>query len=93
MRLAVAAVCIRLAAIRSEAAAMAPHYEVFYSLETTIREMVAQTLQAEEGENWWDSARIPPQIKNDAEKPLRRFPAVRVWSPCPGCSTLMTSAP
>lgn len=55
------------AEIRAEAAAMAPHYEVFYSLETTIRTLIAQTLQAEEGEHWWDSDRIPPQIKAAAE--------------------------
>ena len=53
--------------IRAEAAAMAPHYEVFYSLETTIRTLIVQTLQAEEGEHWWDSARIAPQIKTAAE--------------------------
>jgi len=55
------------AEIRGEAAAMAPHYEVFYSLETTIRTLIAQTLQGQEGEQWWESARIPPQIKTAAE--------------------------
>ena len=37
---------------------MAPHYEVFYSLETTIRALVAETLLADEGEDWWNSERI-----------------------------------
>jgi hypothetical protein len=55
------------AEIRAEAAAMAPHYEVFYSLETTIRTMIGQTLQAEEGEQWWEGARIPAQIRAAAE--------------------------
>jgi hypothetical protein len=59
-------------AIRAEAAAMAPHYEVFYSLETTIRQLVADSLEAAEGENWWDSPRIPPQIKQSAEKAQKR---------------------
>lgn len=55
-------------AIRSEAAAMAPLYEVFYSLEKTIRALIVDTLAAEEGDNWWDSQRIPSQLKADAEK-------------------------
>lgn len=55
-------------AIRSEAAAMAPLYEVFYSLEKTIRALVIDTLAAEEGDGWWSSQRIPSQLKADAEK-------------------------
>jgi hypothetical protein len=54
-------------AIRAEAASMAPHYEVFYSLETTIRDLVAQTLVVAEPQGWWDSARVPSKIKLDAE--------------------------
>jgi hypothetical protein len=52
-------------AIRAEAAAMAPHYEVFYSLETTIRQMVVDQLQAAQPD-WWE--RVPEQIRKDAEK-------------------------
>jgi hypothetical protein len=53
--------------IRAEAARMAPHYEVFYSLEKTIRGLIADTLESAEGSNWWDSARVPQKIKGDAE--------------------------
>ena len=53
--------------IRREAARMAPHYEVFYSLEKTIRALVADSLESEEGEEWWESGRIPEKIKTDAE--------------------------
>lgn len=53
-------------AIRAEAAAMAPHYEVFYSLETTIRQMVSEQLEAAQAD-WWKE-RIPEQIRKDAEK-------------------------
>ena len=60
------------ASIRGEAAAMAPHYEVFYSLETSIRTLIEQTLEAAEGAEWWDSVRIPPQIKSDAEAARQR---------------------
>ncbi len=54
-------------AIRAEAARMAPHYEVFYSLETTIRGLIADSLEAEHGSDWWNTAPIPPKIKTDAE--------------------------
>ena len=53
-------------AIRAEAASMAPHYEVFYSLETTIRRGIQEQLAAEDDE-WW-TKRVPPQIAADAEK-------------------------
>src|SRR5947209_273429 len=59
--------------IRSEAAAMAPHYEVFYSLETSIRGFVNDLLAAAEDPGpWWDSARVPPKIKTDAESRRKR---------------------
>lgn len=53
---------------RAEAAAMAPHYEVFYSLERTIRAHVADQLEATEGDEWWDSARISDEIKREVTK-------------------------
>ncbi len=58
--------------IRAEAASMAPHYEVFYSLETTIRTLIADSLEAAEGDQWWSSARTPLQIKKDAENRRQR---------------------
>jgi len=45
---------------------MAPHYEVFYSLKTTIRRLVREQLQAADDE-WWEN-RVPEQIRKDAEK-------------------------
>lgn len=53
--------------VRTEAARMAPHYEVFYSLENTIRSLISESLEATDGTTWWDSGRIPPQIKKEAE--------------------------
>lgn len=53
-------------AIRTEAAEMAPHYEVFYSLETTIRRLVRDQLQAAQPD-WW-SERVPEHIRHEAEK-------------------------
>jgi hypothetical protein len=53
--------------IRSEAASMAPHYEVFYSLEKTVRRLIADTLDTAEGVNWWNSSRIPKDLRKTTE--------------------------
>ena len=54
------------AAVRREAAVMAKHYEVFYSLEKSIRELVAQTIEAaEKRDDWWSSTRVPANIQAD----------------------------
>ena len=58
-------------AIRAEASDMAPHYEVFYSLERTIRALVVESLQTD-GEEWWDSEHLPDQIKSDCESRRQR---------------------
>lgn len=55
--------------IRKQAAVMAPHYEVFYSLENTIRRQIIDTLEAVE-KNWWDDLQnqyVPPNIKAECE--------------------------
>ena len=58
-------------AIRTEAAAMAPHYEIFYSLERTIRALVMDTLQSADGDDWWKE-RVPQTIRREAEKAQQR---------------------
>ncbi len=61
------------AAVRTEAAAMAKHYEVFYSLEKSIRELVAQTIEAaEKREDWWNSSRVPPNIQADVKNRVQK---------------------
>jgi Swt1-like HEPN len=57
-------------AIRAEAAQMAPHYEMFYSLETTIRRSVRDQLAAQGDDPW--QALIPEAIRLDAEKVQQR---------------------
>jgi hypothetical protein len=57
---------------RSEAAAMAPHYEVFYSLEKAIRRLISDSLEAEEGDNWWNSNRVTPELQKEVEKRKKR---------------------
>jgi hypothetical protein len=58
------------ASIRREAAAMAPHYEVFYSLEKTARALVADTLSDEDAD-WWINL-VPSQVRSDAEARKQR---------------------
>lgn len=53
--------------IRSEAASMAPHYEMFYSLEKTVRRLITDTLSTAEGVDWWNSTRISDTLRNTAE--------------------------
>lgn len=54
---------------RREAAAMARHYEIFYCLERSIRELVSETIEEAEGNsNWWDTNRIPDHIKAEVAK-------------------------
>lgn len=59
-------------AIRAEAARMAPHYETFYSLETSIRRLVGDTLEAADGDVWWTSGRIPTQIASEVTDRMQR---------------------
>lgn len=48
--------------VRSEAAEMARHYELFYCLEQAIRKLISETLHESEGATWWDSGKIPANI-------------------------------
>lgn len=59
-------------AVRQEAAAMGKHYEVFYSLEKSIRTLISDTLEAAYGEDWWDSGQVPEKIKCDAKERMKR---------------------
>jgi hypothetical protein len=53
--------------VRSEAAEMARHYELFYCLEQAIRKLITETFDEAEGVNWWD-AKVPPQIIADVKR-------------------------
>ncbi|MDG2526578.1 Swt1 family HEPN domain-containing protein [Stenotrophomonas sp. HITSZ_GD] len=59
-------------AIRQEAAAMSQHYEVFYSLEKTIRSLVNDTIVATDGPNWWTGTRAPARVKQEADSRLQK---------------------
>lgn len=49
-------------AVRSEAAAMSRHYELFYCLELSIRKLISETLAESSGNTWWNSGKVPPNI-------------------------------
>ena len=51
--------------VRAEAADMSENYEVFYCLEQAIRKLISETLEDAEGSDWWNSARLPADIKAD----------------------------
>lgn len=57
--------------IRYEAASMARHYEIFYCLESSIRQLISERLKEEIGENWWQDA-VPEQIRKSAEDNRKR---------------------
>lgn len=60
-------------AVRAQAAAMSKHYEVFYSLETSIRALISQTIEtAEKTDEWWSSERVPQAIKNEVATRIQK---------------------
>jgi Swt1-like HEPN len=61
------------AAVRAEAADMAKHYEVFYSLEKTIRTLVSETIEdAVKSPDWWNSQRVPPNIQSEVKQRIQK---------------------
>ncbi|MDP1645488.1 MAG: Swt1 family HEPN domain-containing protein [Thiobacillus sp.] len=61
------------ASVRTEAAQMAKHYEVFYCLEKSIRELVSETIEAaEKSVEWWSSARVPANIQADVSARIQK---------------------
>ncbi|NKJ74583.1 hypothetical protein GFL38_20390 [Rhizobium leguminosarum bv. viciae] len=61
------------AAVRAEGAIMARHYEVFYSLERSIRALVRDTLITDtQNEDWWNSSKVPQGIKDEVTKRIQK---------------------
>lgn len=56
---------------RQEASEMSRHYELFYCLERQIRVLIEETLIAEKGEQWWETA-VPKSIQDSAKKNMER---------------------
>tara|TARA_R110001599_G_C12047752_1_gene641837 strand:- start:263 stop:796 length:534 start_codon:yes stop_codon:yes gene_type:complete len=69
-------------AIRQEANSMAKQYEIFYSLETSIRSLIHETLSGKHGTSWWDVTNIVPEpirleVKNNMQRELDHAVAPR----------------
>jgi hypothetical protein len=58
-------------AVRKEAATMARHYEIFYCLERTIRQLISEKFTSEIGANWWATA-VPENIRRSVEQNIKR---------------------
>ncbi len=58
------------AAIRAEASAMGQHYELFYCLENSLRELVISRMAETFTEKWWDQ--VPQDVKENAEANRKR---------------------
>ncbi|MFZ1497733.1 MAG: Swt1 family HEPN domain-containing protein [Saprospiraceae bacterium] len=56
---------------RREAKEMAEHYEVFYCLEKSIRNLIMQLMFEKYGENWWDS-KVKPEIQKNVDDNIKR---------------------
>ena len=60
-------------AVRREASEMSKHYEVFYSLEKSIRALVADTLEsAEKTADWWSLTRVPDVVKTEVSSRVQK---------------------
>ncbi len=53
--------------IRHDAAVMAQHYELFYCLEISIRDLVHARLEEKDAINWWNQL-VPQTVRDNAEK-------------------------
>ena len=59
--------------IRVEAAKMAKHYEIFYSLEKSIRALVSEMIEeAEKSSSWWISSRVPKNIQDEVKARIQK---------------------
>lgn len=57
--------------VRDEAAEMRKHYELFYSLEKSIRALISERLESEKGATWWEDC-VPEQVRNNVEQNVER---------------------
>lgn len=57
--------------IRTEAERMAKNYTIFYSLENSIRELIADVMK-KHGNNWWDVENLVPMPVRDNAKKNRK---------------------
>lgn len=56
---------------RVNAAKMARYYQIFYMLENDIRDLIADTLEAAHGIDWWTKC-VPEPVQQEAERNRER---------------------
>jgi len=59
------------AVFRKEAREMSKHYEIFYCLERSIRNLVVQLMKEKYGENWWED-KVKEEIRKSVETNIKR---------------------
>lgn len=59
------------AEIRNEAKQMAKHYEIFYCLEKSIRELITTSLETSYGDDWWEN-KVPQKVKDEVKGRIQR---------------------
>jgi|TARA_B110000908_G_C10193794_1_gene421840 hypothetical protein len=59
-------------AIRTQARDMAVHYELFYCLEVSIRNIIKEKLRSEIGEDWWEKSEIPDHVRKNVSDNIQR---------------------
>jgi len=57
--------------LRAEAKKMAKHYELFYCLEKTIRELIVDVFELSGDEDWWENL-VPDPIKQNVKRSIKR---------------------
>lgn len=58
--------------IRTEAKQMSEAYEIFYSLEKTIRTFIEDSFEAAGINDWWNNHCVPDTVKTETEKRIQR---------------------
>ena len=50
---------------------MARHYEVFYCLEKSIRQLIIDVFESNGDDEWWDNL-VPQVVKDNVKKNIKR---------------------
>jgi hypothetical protein len=58
-------------ALRAEAKNMSAHYEIFYCLEKSIRQLIVDVFEASGDQEWWDNL-VPEQVKQNVKRSIKR---------------------
>lgn len=57
--------------LRAEARQMSKHYEIFYCLEKSIRELIVDVFETSGDEDWWENS-VPEAVKVNVNKSKKR---------------------